>query len=175
MSDKVASVVAIAPVAASGRVNAFVQPGSGSSDQQTKGEAQTPQLQNTRQLEDVVTLQSATSEQGPPAAESVASPSASQSAAQSALVAAETHAAAKAQAQSEQQKQQSLQAAAQTLSSYFSDMHPDVNFRVEQQASGMVVLMVNSLDGKVLQTIGGDEAKQLASSLFGSASLPQTA
>ncbi len=182
MSDKVSAVVSIAPAAAPGRVGAFVQPGSGAANAQNPDQAQGVKNPSTSGAAstDLVTLQSLQAEHtlqtGPGKSPTQ---SVSQAQAQETLYAAEAaaQAQAKAQVQEQQQNQEhGVQQAASTLSNYFSGMHPDVSFRVEQQNGGMVVVMVNSLDGKVLQTISGDEAKQLATSLFGKSSvLPQTA
>ena len=172
MSDKVASVIAPVPVAAPGRVNAFVQPGAGGQNNGARSQQQAGNAQGVGDLQDdVVTLQS-----GDPAsaqASAEAGTASHQAPELQAQAAAEAAARIRAQIESEsrQKGEQSLQDAASTLDSYFSQVHPDVNFRLDQQAGGMVVLVVDSLNGKVLQAIPGDEARQLAKSLFGSASL----
>jgi uncharacterized FlaG/YvyC family protein len=184
MSDIVSSVLSIAPVAAPGRVSAFVQPGSGSAGEQGPNQdrdVKKPSI-SVPNSTDVVSLQSLQAEdtlQTGPGKAPTASVAQAQAQAQAALYAAkaaaqaqQSEAAAKAQQSEAQQKAQdnqqgSTQQAVGTLSSYFSNIHPDVSFRVEQQAGREVVLMVNSTDGKVLQTISGDEARILASSLFG--------
>lgn len=177
MSDKVSSVVAIAPVAAPGRLGAFVPPGHDNSSGQGPAPPDRSGSLSLPNTADVVTLQSLqaqdTLQTGPGKSPTQ---SVSQAQAQAALYAAKAAAQAQSQAQAKSQDRQqnqqgSLQQAADTLGSYFSDIHPDVGFRVEQQSSGMVVVMVNSTDGRVLQTISGDEARQLASSLFGRSAL----
>src|SRR5689334_7953768 len=138
MSDKVASVVAIAPVAAPGRGNPFVQAGSGSSNQNPKNQPQEAGPQAPVRRQDLVSLQSLEVEQAQSTPVRPPTQSVSQAESQAALQAAEATAQAQAEEQSRQQNQSSLHDVANTLSSYFSDVHPDVNFRVEQQASGMV-------------------------------------
>jgi uncharacterized FlaG/YvyC family protein len=179
MSDKVSAVISPAPVAAPVRPVSLAQPGTSTPSVGASGSQAAAAVPEASKLQDVVKLQSLETRQAESTTVKPPPQSASQAESQVALAVAEATARAKAQAevqaQQQDQSQTSVQHAAATLTSYFSNIHPDVNFRVEQQATGMVVLMVNNVDGKVLQTIPGDEAKQLAASLFGSASiLPQT-
>ena len=139
MSDIVTSVASIAPVAAPGRVAAFVQPGSGTAAQQGSSQNQGVKNQpiSVPSTADVVSLQSLqaqdTLQTGPG---KTPTQSVSQAEAQAALYAAKAVAQAQAKAQadanSQSKQQDSVKEAANTLSSYFSDIHPDVNFRVEQ-------------------------------------------
>jgi uncharacterized FlaG/YvyC family protein len=169
MSDKVGAVTAVVPASLPGRGNAFAQPNSGGPGNSAKTSSpqdvkfRDPKLQaDLAQTQALTKAQSASPAQTQPSAQS-----------QAAAIAAEEAQKARAQEQSLAQSDQNrnLQDAANALGDYFGAVHPDVNFRVDQQASGMVVLMIDSNSGKVLQVIPGEEARHLAQSLFGSASL----
>ena len=196
MSDKLNSVVVVAPVAAPGRFGASPQRNPGNPEVQGATQSQgTDQTQVAKSsslfdlsADDVVTLQSLQAQDtlqtgpGKPPAQSTSQAQAqAQATLYAAKAAAQSNVPGKGQSDSQTQsnsqvQQGSLEGAASTLSGYFSSLHPNVSFRVEQKSEGEVVVMVDSVSGKVLQTISGDEARQLASSLFGkTTSLPQTA